>query len=239
MLQSLEVIVLSKLKYGDSDLIIKCYSKELGVVNFFAKNILKRKKGTIRASFFQPLWLLNVESYQKPNQALLSIREVKTNVVYHSLATNIYKGAITMFLAEVLSLVLREEEPNNQLFQYLSTSFQWLDHEEEFANFHLLFLLNLTKYLGFYPKFSDSNKAFFNLSNGDFSNSKEDIYAVSGENLTLLYSFLGTNFDAVKTIKLSSKQRLAFLNMLLLYFELHLGDFKKPNSLEILNKVFS
>ena len=49
----------------------------------------------------------------------------------------------------------------------------------------------------------------------------------------------GTNFDNVKEVKISSKQRQAFLSMLLLYFELHLGDFKRPKSLEVFNQVFS
>lgn len=239
MLQSLDAIVLSKIKYSDSDLIIKCYSKEKGIVNFFAKNILKRKKGAVRASFFQPLWLLRIESSQKPNQSLYSIREVKTNKVYHSISTNVYKSSIVMFLAEVLSLTLKEEEPNIQLFEYLETAFQWLDHEDDFSNFHLLFLLNLTRYLGFYPKFPDKELSFFNLSSGTFSENKTDTYTISGEDLTLLYALKGTNFDTIKEIKLNSKQRHSFLSMLLLYFELHLGDFKQPKSLEVLNKVFS
>jgi DNA repair protein RecO (recombination protein O) len=50
---------------------------------------------------------------------------------------------------------------------------------------------------------------------------------------------LGMNFDELHTIKMSSKQRQSFLTMLLLYFELHLGSFKKPKSLQVLNQVFN
>ncbi|MDT0557801.1 DNA repair protein RecO [Ichthyenterobacterium sp. W332] len=239
MLQSLDVIVLSKLKYGDNDLIFKCYSKQKGLVSFFAKNILKRKKGNVRVSLFQPLGLLTIESSLRPNQNLHNVREVKINKVYHSLNTNIYKGAIAMFLSEVLTSTLKEEEPNAQLFEYLETSFQWLDHDNDFSNFHLLFLLNFTKYLGFYPKFSQHKLPYFNLSSGTFSDVKYDNYTINGKDLTVLYALKGTNFDTVKTIKLNSNQRHSFLSMLLLYFELHLGDFKQPKSLEVLNKVFS
>ena len=44
--------------------------------------------------------------------------------------------------------------------------------------------------------------------------------------------------DELKSIKLTGKERQDFLNMLLSYFELHLGNFKKPKSLKVLNDVF-
>jgi DNA repair protein RecO (recombination protein O) len=144
-----------------------------------------------------------------------------------------------MFLSEVLSSVLREEEENQALYHYLETSFRWLDTTDKFSNFHLLFLLNLTKHLGFYPDISDTNQLYFNLNNGLFESKKEDVYSIYGENLTILKQLLGTNFDELDDMKLNSKQRQSFLTMLLLYFELHLGSFRQPKSLKIFNQIFN
>ena len=121
----------------------------------------------------------------------------------------------------------------------LKQTLQWLDTNEAYSNFHLLFLLKLTKHLGFYPDLSTINLDYFNLKDGKFENKKGDIHTVSGKNLTLLKQLLGTTFDALSAIKISSKQRQSFLNMLLLYFELHLGNFKKPKSLQVFNQVFN
>ena len=121
----------------------------------------------------------------------------------------------------------------------MTTSFQWLDHEEEFANFHLFFLVKLTKYLGCYPDHSNIDAPYFSMSKGVFSNEDRDVYNVSGNNLTVLKQLLGINFEAINSIQLNAAQRQSFLNMLLLYFELHLGDFKKPKSLEVFKQVFS
>ena len=137
------------------------------------------------------------------------------------------------------SSVLKEEEENTLLYSYLETAFKWLDHEQEFSNFHLLFLLNLTKHLGFYPDDTNIDANYFHLSTGQFETIKRDYYSISGENLTILKQLLGIKFDALNTVKLNSKQRQSFLSMLLLYFELHLGDFKKPKSLVIFNQVFN
>ena len=168
-----------------------------------------------------------------------TIKEVKLDCIYQSLHINILKSAIVMFLAEVLSIVLKEEEENQFLYNYLETTLQWLDHETEFSNFHLLFLLNLTKHLGFYPDLKNIDNPYFNLRNGLFETQKQDFYSISGENLATLKQLLGIKFDALNTVKLNSKQRQSFLTMILLYFELHLGNFKKPKSLEIFNQVFN
>ncbi|WP_298754075.1 DNA repair protein RecO [uncultured Psychroserpens sp.] len=239
MLIKTKVIVLSKLKYRDNDLIVKCFTWHRGVVSYLLRGVLNSKKGQSKIAYFQLLSQLQVEESYRENQSLQTIKDLRLDYSFTSLHTNILKSSIVMFLAEVLASVLREEEKNEQLYDYLETTFRWLDTKDEFSNFHLLFLLNLTKHLGFYPDTTNTNQMYFNLNNGLFESKKEDIYSISGENLTILKQLLGINFDALESIKLNSKQRQSFLAMLLLYFELHLGSFKKPKSLQIFNQVFN
>jgi DNA repair protein RecO (recombination protein O) len=183
--------------------------------------------------------LVLIEEQYKENRSLQSINEIKLEFLYQTLHTDILKSAIIMFLSEVLSSVLKEEEQNESLYHYIENTLRWLDYKAEVSNFHLLFLLNLTKYLGFYPDNQNTNSAYFNLSNGLFESKKDEFYSITGKNLTTLKQLLGMDFDGLNTIKLNSKQRQSFLNMLLLYFELHLGDFKRPKSLSIFNQVFN
>lgn len=239
MLIKTKAIVLSKIKYRDNDLIVKCYTSQRGLVSYLLRGVLKSSKGSAKTAYFQPLSQLQIEENYKANQSLQFISDVKLDLVYQSLHTNILKGAIVMFLSEVLSSVLREEERNDNLYDYLETSLIWLDQEEDFANFHLLFLLNLSKHLGFYPDISAMEYPYFNLNTGAFEEKAVSFYSISDENLTTLKQLLGINFDRLNTVKLNSKQRQSFLNMLLFYFELHLGDFKKPKSLIIFNQVFN
>ncbi|WP_111682449.1 DNA repair protein RecO [Winogradskyella tangerina] len=238
MLTKNNSIVLSKLKYKDNDLIVKCYTQQRGVVSYILRGVLKSKKSHTKTVYFQALSQLQIEENFKPNRQLQSIKEVKPNYIYRSLYSNIYKSAIVMFLSEILAAVLREEEQNEALFNYIETALQYLDSEEQYSNFHLLFLLKLTRYLGFQPEYLNTEYPFFNLESGIFEETATSMYSVSGQNLTLLKQLLGINFDALSSIKISSKQRQEFLNMLLYYFELHLDGFKKPKSLQVLNDVF-
>src|SRR5690606_4647793 len=239
MLVKTNAIVLSKIKYRDNDLIVKCYTKNRGVVSYLLRGVLKSSKQSSKVAYFQLLSQLQIEENYKPKQSLQFISEVKLNVVYHSLHTNVLKSAITMFLSEVLSSALKEEEPNESLYNFLETTLELLDNETEFSNFHLLFLLELTKHLGFYPDTAQMDFPYFNLTSGEFEPKSQQVYSISGENLVILKTLLGIKFDALYTVKLNSNQRQSFLNMLLLYYELQLGDFRKPKSLQIFNQVFN
>ncbi|WP_026754227.1 DNA repair protein RecO [Sediminibacter sp. Hel_I_10] len=238
MLIKTKAIVISKLKYRDSDLIVKCFTEQNGIVSYLVRGALKNRKGSSQTAYYQLLSQLEIDENSRANQSLQYIKEVKLHYAYISLHTNVLKSAITMFVAEVLAMVLKEEEQNLQLYNYLETTLQWLDLQDSFSNFHLLFLLDLTKHLGFYPDTLNTHEAYFNLNNGLFEPTKKDTYSVYGENLTVLKQLLGIKFDDLEDLKLSSKQRQSFLNMLLLYFELHLGSFKNPKSLQIFNQVF-
>jgi len=238
MLSTNYCIVLSRLKYKDQDLIVKWYTKERGLVTYLIKGVFKSQKSRLKAAYFQELSQLQLEERYKPNQSLQYIKEVKVNYIYQSLHTNIYKSAIVLFLAEILSKVLKEEAKNEQLYDFLETSLQYFDVEQSYSNFHLLFIVKLTRYLGFYPDKNTITNPYFNLKSGVFEASKSDSFTVFGKNLTLLKQLLGINFDTIDTIKMSSKERLQFLKMLLQYYELHIEGFKTPKSLQVLNDVF-
>ena len=220
-----KAIVLSAIKYGDTSLIVKAFTASDGLKSYLLKGVLASKKGKLKTAYFQPLTQLELVAYHKNKGTLESIREAKVSYHYQSLHTNITKNALTFFLAEMLSNSIQEEEDNENLFEFLEATLQWLDNHEDIANFHLYFLLVLTKYFGFYPDTVDSDAPYFDLQDGAFVN--------------VLSMNPGINFDAINTIKMNKKQRYQLLKSIILYYELHLHGFRKPKSLAILNEVFN
>jgi len=239
MLVTTNAIILSKLKYGDSSIILSCYTESFGIKSYLLRGVLTKKKGKFKPAYLQPLSQVTLEASHKENRSLQTLRDIKPIIHYRSLHSNVIKGAIVFFLSEVLSQLLREEEENTSLYSFIATSLEWLDEQDKFSNFHLLFLLMITKYLGFYPDTSKIDLDYFNLEAGKFEASKVNLYSISSNNLTVLKQLLGIKFDTLNEVKINSRQRQDFLNMILLYFELHLGGFKKPRSLQVLNQVFS
>jgi DNA repair protein RecO (recombination protein O) len=233
-----KAIVLSSIKYGDTSLIVKAYTLSDGLKSYLLKGVLASKKGKLKSAYFQPLTQLELVANHKNKGTLESIREVKVYYPYQTLHTDITKNAMTLFLAEMLGNSIYEEEPNNGLFHFLEASMQWLDAHRETSNFHLFFLLDLTKYLGFYPDTSYVHEAYFDLLEGEFTKMPSLHPNLTDKNLDYFKQFLGINFDRIHTIKMNKTDRQELLKSLVLYYELHLQGFRRPKSLAVLNEVF-
>lgn len=237
MLITSKAIVLNTIKYGDYDLIVKCYTEE-GIRSYLVKRIFKASKGKLTPAFFQPLTQLEITANYNDNRTLHFIKEAKISTPYTTNHNNIIKQTMVVFLSEMLSNALKEEEENPSLFRYLETAFQWLDSHSNASNFHLVFLINLTKYLGFYPEKGDQF-LYFDLIEGKFTNHLVSNLYISGKNLDYFKTLLGTNFDRLYELKLNKTNRQDLLEILIQFFELHLPGFKKPKSLEVLKAVFN
>lgn len=238
MVITTKAIVISSIKYGDADLIVRCYTESSGLKSYLLRNILKSKKGKLKASFFQPLTLLELEAIHKDKGTLERIKEAKLIYPYQTLHTNVIKSSMVIFIAEILTNSINEEAEDKALFQFLENAFIWLDTHNEIANFHILFLLKLSVYLGFYPDTSTTGHDYFNLMEGNFQSFEAGKYCENGLHVEVLKQFFGIEFEAIHRIKPTKKIRLEILNLLLIYYQLHLQSFKKPKSLLVLNQIF-
>jgi DNA repair protein RecO (recombination protein O) len=236
---STKAIVLSALKYSDTSLIIKCYTQEEGVKSYLIRGILKAKKGGLKIAYFQPLTLLKIEANHNNKNTLNSIKEAQVSYPYKNIYKNIIKQSVVLFLSEVLANAIQEEEKNEALFEYIETALIWLDVHENIANFHLLFLLNITRFMGFYPDVSEDKKRGFNLLDGNFTEATHQKNVISGNHFYQFKKLLGINFDAIEKVSFSKQERQIVLQIIIRYFELHLDGFRNPKSLQILEAVFS
>ena len=235
-----KAIVISSLKYGDNSLIVKCYTYEEGMKSYLLQGILKSKKGKIQKSQFLPLSILQIDAAHNNKGNLNRIREAKVVYPFQSLHTHFIKQSIVFFLSEFLSSVLKEEEGENiVLFEFLENAFIWLDHHDSVGNFHLKFLIELTKCLGFYPDEAHMKKGYyFDLTEGKYvTNNGYNI--ITGEELLLFNKALGIKFDELDKTLLNKTQRARILETILKYYQLHMSSFKRPNSLEVLSNVLA
>ncbi len=233
-----KAIVLSTLKYADADLIVRCYTESSGLKSYLLRNILKSRKGNLKASLFQPLTMLELDVYHKDKGTLERLKEARVLRPYNTLHTQVIKSALVIFIAEILTNSIQEANSDPLMFQFLMNSFIWLDDHQEIANFHILFLLKLSMYLGFYPDTTTIHNNYFNLMEGIFQSNNDGKYCSEGPHVITLKQFFGIEFEAINRIKPTKKIRLDILNLLLLYYQLHIQSFKKPKSLLVLNEIF-
>ncbi|MDG1830814.1 MAG: DNA repair protein RecO [Flavobacteriaceae bacterium] len=238
MLISTEAIALSSIKYSESSVIVKCFTLSEGIKSYLIKGIRSRKKNSLNMGLFQPLTILEIDANHKNNGTLESIRSAKILHPYKTIPFDIYKNSIVLFLSEILSKCIKEEEKNEALYSFIKNSMIWLDSSSHYINFHLHFIIKFLKYLGISPNESNITFKGFDMISGIFSNSINTDNCITGKVITHFKEFLGTNFDRNDLTISSSIQRKELLEFLMKYMQIHLENFRRPNSLNIMYDLF-
>ncbi|KQB43195.1 DNA repair protein RecO [Flavobacterium daejeonense] len=232
-----KAIVISALKYQEKSLIVKCFTLSHGLKSYFVRDAFSGRKTSQKMAYFQPMSILEIEATHKNKGTLEHFKEIKIAAPFQSIHSDIFKSTIVLFLSEILHHSIHEEEKNETLFTFLETALHWLDNHDEIANFHLILMLEMTKYLGFYPDTSDSDMPFFEINEGIFT-------PFAGANA--LSEHETHLFKKLLTLKLDSNQKVfhvierqLLLKILIDYYAYHLDGFKRPKSLEVLKEVFA
>lgn len=232
-------IVLQQFRYGDSSRIVHIYTLEYGRLAFMVKGI--RTKSRLRPGFFQPLTLLDMEIYYIPGRNFHSVREVRMSYPLVSIRGDIRKTAMALFLGEVLFKTLTEEESNPILFNYLYQAVRFLNEEEKVSNnFHLYFLVHLTRFLGFSPtNLFPEKSCYLDLREGTFVETipvHQDF--LDQKDAVFFSALLHTPMEHLKELPALTTEQKYFLEKILLYFHIHLEGMGKIKSLGILHDVF-
>lgn len=230
-------IVISAIKYQEKSLIVKCFTKSDGLKTYFVRDAFSQKKSNQKIAYFQPLNILEIEAVHKNKGNMESFKEIKLAIPYQTISSNVIKSSIAFFLAEILSLSIHEEEKNEDLYQFLEAAFQWLDSHSEIANFHLILLVQMTKFLGFYPDVSNHEAVFFNLVEGQFT-PIHTYNCLSQSETELLKKLLSQNFES-ESKTFNNHERQVLIKILIEYYTLHISAFRKPKTLEILQEIFA
>ena len=240
MLQTTKGIILHQIRYSDSGVIAQVYTRDFGRQSMMIKGMRSRKSGKHNV-LFQPMFILDMVFYQKESREVQMLKEFSVSYPPSSIYSDIKKSCIAVFIAEILTSVLREEVPNHELFDYLENAIIYLDKSGTgYSNFHIAFLSGLSSYLGFEPAGRTNPECkYFDLLNGSFVTLPpgHSSYA-SVEVSEILYSFFSASFESMKNIPLTGTMRNEVLETIIKYFGIHLPGLRKINSLEVMKEIF-
>jgi len=239
MLQKTRGIVLRSLKYGESGVITTIYTEAFGRMAFIMQGI-HGKKSSVKGNLLKQLFLLEMEVEYKPGRELQRVKEIKNISPFGSIPFGIVKSSQALFLAELLEKVLREEESRPDLFGFLYRSIQVLDLlEVGINNFHLMFLIQLTRYLGFGPSnnYSTSNQ-FFDMIAGKFVVlPPTHPWFLQNYESSVLAQIIGMSYQNSTEFKPDQGLRNILLDFVLEYYGLHLGNKLNLKSLAIFRDI--
>lgn len=238
MVEKTQGIVLQSIRYGDSSLIVRIYTLSNGLQSYMVKGVSGNASRN-RIAFFQPLTLLSfVQTGNTKKGGMAFMKDVELGYVYQSIPMDMNKSAILMYLAELLSYTLTQQERNDDLYHFVHQSLMWLDLVDSgYANFPLYFTLELSRFLGFYPHAKEDG-GLFDMMEGQFV---KDVplhpYYFDEEYSALLSRFLNRGIDELRSVAMTGLQRNALLDGVITFMRLHAPVLKGLQSHEILKSV--
>jgi len=151
MLHKTKGIVFRFTKYGETSIIVSIFTELFGLQSYIVNGV-RTKSAKNKIALFQPLTLLDLVVYHRENADILRIKEVKCFYAYQTIHTDIRKSAIAMFLNEFVNKAVKDQSHAGEISEFLISSLISLDKVDSPENFHLIFLLKLSRYLGFGPQ---------------------------------------------------------------------------------------
>lgn len=239
MLHKTRGIVFKTTDYSESSVVVQIFTEKFGLQAYLINGV-KKPRAKISRNMLQPLHLLDMVVYHKLNGSIQRVAELKNAPILTTIPYDIVKSSLVIFLNEVLYKAVRQESSDENLFNFIFYSVEWLDHQEQgLANFHLLFLVQLSRYLGFHPERNEAGTAaFFDLKDGLFVKSKPEHNLYLAPPYTQYFNLLiGRNFEDLPAIRLPNDIRKYLLDRLIEYYALHIDSFGQIHSHGVLEEV--
>lgn len=240
MMIKTKAIVLHAFKFGEGKLMVEMFTQNRGCVTFVVRPSTSAK-GTMKKQYFQPFSLLEVEFDYRPKNDLQHLKNVGLAVPLSSIPFDAYKLSITLFLSELTLHVVHHEPINEPLFDYIFHSIEWLDScNGNFANFHLVYMIHLLRFLGIYPNLDDYvSGCYFDMRNGYYVRTLPlHGQFLPTEDTALVATFARMDYANMHLFKLSRAERNRFCDIVLHYYALHLPKFPEIKSLAVLRNLF-
>jgi DNA repair protein RecO (recombination protein O) len=240
MLVKTRGIVLHSVKYGDTSLIVEAFTEIQGCMSFIVR-IPKGRTTKIKKQLFQPLTILDMDCDVRQSAHLNHLCEVRLAIPYSNIPFDAYKLSMSFFIAEFLRYTLRSEQQNLPLFGYLTNSFCWLDGcLDSYSNFHLVFLMRLSRFLGFYPNLEGyADSGYFDLRGSCFTGARpsHSDFLESAE-ASRIHIMMRMNYETMHLYAMSREERNRCIEVIMSYYRLHIPDFPEMKSLSVLRELF-
>lgn len=240
MLVTSRAIVLHVTKYNDASVIVHALTEAEGSVSFLVR-ISRSPRAAVQHSLFRPLAILELTWDNHGQHDLRRPRSARTAIPLTSVPYDAHKSAMAFFLAEFLHHALRVETDAAPLFAYVANSLRWLDmSERDFANFHIVFLLRLARFLGVTPNLEGyALGCYFDLRTARFVVLRPDhTDYLSPLDASRFKQIVRINYGTMHLFRFSGAQRSELLEHIVTYYRLHLPAFPQLKSLDVLRELF-
>jgi DNA repair protein RecO (recombination protein O) len=240
MLHKTKAIVLYNVNYSDIYTIVHVFTESFGPVSYLTAKT-KGKTTRVPRSLFHPLSVVELEVEHQNLREIQRLKEARLSFPLPSIQSNPVKSTICIFLAELIGKVASDRQSDQRLFDFVLQSIRILEvMEKDYANFHLVFMVGLSRFLGFYPDSGGYRPGmYFDLQNGVFVAYKPaSVQFLNPDESRVFFNLLRMNYENMALFAFSRHERKDIIYRILEYYRIHLNRLPEIKSLEILHEVF-
>jgi DNA repair protein RecO (recombination protein O) len=239
MLEKTRGIILHTVKYGDNSLIMTVYTEKFGRQSYMI-NGARSSRSKNKAGLLQPLFIVDLEIYQKKGRDLQRIKEIKISSPFTTIPFDVIKTTQAIFIAGILYKIIVEEEHNPELFHFIESSLMYFDMMDEGKpDFHIWFLSHLTNYLGIVPNTSEKIEGWLDMKKGMMVVSEPLHPGYMNQEITSLFKkLLKVRLQDLPDFKTTRANRTQLLSKIMEYYQMHFGNVVSMKSSQILKEVF-
>lgn len=238
MLEKTNAIVIKTTKYSESSLVVKAFTEKFGLRTYMIHGVRKKKSKT-PMNLFQTLSILEMVVYEKNGRDIQNVKEIKISNPYQSIHFDFKKTSIAVFLNEIIYKAIGEEETNSNLFQFIVHSLLNLDRmTDQYQNFHLWFLLQFSRHLGFEPSSNYTDQqSIFDLQEGRYTSIQLPETISIHPPLSPIFFHLSQPNNIIIPLNIDRVQRKILLTKTLQFYQYHLPNFSDLKSLSVLEEI--
>lgn len=232
-------LVLNTINYNDKYILAQVFTESFGRVTYMVSKT-KGKSIKVPRSLFSPLAILDMEVEHQVSRDIQRIREARIDTHLYSISGDPAKTSMAFFLSEFLTRVLRDTS-DKLIFEFLSQSVQILDMtDKSIANYHLVFMLKLSHFLGFYPNLEEyRDNGLFDMINGEFVSFQPlHRHFLNRQESKVLSLLARISYENMHHFVFTRQDRMIIINRIIEYYRLHLYDFPALKSLDVLHELF-
>ena len=237
-MEVVKAVILKSINYSDTQKIIRAFSKEEGFISFITPALTFRKKNNGIIS----MQVVEIEFFRNEKSDLHKIKSISPLISTSNIYFDIYKMNIALLWSEVLVSILQKEQKNEDLFEFILKSVEYLNTSiNDYANFNLFFLYRLAAFAGYKINTTGYSEGFvFNPHDGGFHNPENAGGSISGPNTArIIHELCTCQLEHLKNIPLNRQSRIILSDIILFYLGLHLNIDLNTKAIRVIREVFA
>lgn len=226
MIVQTPAIILKSFPYGDTSMVTRCFTREMGKISLITRGA--RSKKSPQGAYLQPMNHLEIVYYYKSTRELHTVSKLSFLSNWSGITADLKKISYGLAIVELTDKTLRDNDAHKELFDELHTVLQVLNDRDDHLNMVFWYYqLKLLSELGFRPDLYDRDLPFYTLPDP----------AAGPGSRKILEKLMDSRAEEIPDEPVGAQDRKAIAEFLNAQMRYHFEDITELQSFKVLKQI--